>query len=280
MRKLQTEIRQATDYWRGCHALLNSIESRLKEEPGVVCRELYSGVTEKLLECKRVLRRYGVEIPMREGTFDPELVAPEHLPGTLTEWVEYNDAAHGATAYWYAWKAGRVAIEEAEDLDGAASFRLVGWAMIEALRKAGVFYGIEMGKRELPPALRERGLVGLAGHVAHGISLRISPRLRAAVSDEAGLNPLTGLLDRLPAAVMIEWEEATMRARLQKLRSRVTKRLEGEGGEQAKLKSPPSLPNGPVPMVSVIACPPLERAPHRIPDPARRTCRNGREGVV
>ena len=66
-------------------------------------------------------------------------------------------------------------------------------------------------------------------------SLHRNPRLATALSEETGRKPFVALLERLPAAVMVEWDEADEDSRFQSFRNRVVKHLEKERSVAPKL---------------------------------------------
>jgi hypothetical protein len=197
--------------------------------------ELFGIVDAEYRERAAVLRRYGIVVPMLTEEFEPLLIAPGRLPRSDDELKEYNDVAIGVSLYWFAWKSGRIALWASRESEEKDALRVAGHYIVEALRLAPNFYGLELDKPELPQPLRQRSLADLTGHVASTISLRRNPRLTAALSEETGRKPFVALLERLPAAVMVEWDEADEEIRFQSFGKRVVKHLEKELSVARKL---------------------------------------------
>lgn len=95
VRGLLVDIRKAKNFWQDWRKPLDGIEAWLEEAPGQACRELFVMIFGKFRELRADLRRFGVEVRLGDGVFEPELVYPDRLPKTLSEHAEYNDAVEG-----------------------------------------------------------------------------------------------------------------------------------------------------------------------------------------
>lgn len=224
--------------WLDHRKTLKRVQARLKDEPGAVW-ELFAILDAEFAEHAGVLRRYGLELRAADGDFDYELVAPERLPSNVAEMDEYNDAVRIVLRAWMARRAGTLALGSTGNPGDNKSLRLAGLYMVKEYRQASIYCGLEVGKRKMPEALRMKGVIDASGHLATQFSLNPEWRLGAAMMDEEGLAPFDGLLERLPAAILIEWQGEKDLMRPKELRARVARHLEHTSGRTRPVSAAP-----------------------------------------